>query len=46
MEVQALESFAFLDVLEEVISSMARMVATSEKIGVKVGWLDKAIGDM
>lgn len=33
--VQALESFAVLDVLEEVISLMAHIVAIVEKLGVK-----------
>lgn len=32
---QALESFAVLDVLEEVISLMAHIVAIVEKLGVK-----------
>lgn len=35
---------AFLDVFEEVISSVTRTTAIAEKMGLKVGLLDKAIG--
>lgn len=35
-----------LDVPEEVISLVARRVATTEKMGVKVKWLHRAIGDI
>lgn len=37
--VQALESFTFLKVPDETISSAGRCVATVEKMGVKIDWL-------
>lgn len=44
--VQALESFTFLKVPDETISSAGRCVATVEKMGVKIDWLHKIIGDI
>lgn len=44
--VQALESFTFLGVPDEVLSSVARMVATAERIKVRVDWLDAVIGNI
>lgn len=44
--VQELESFAILDVPDEVISRVARVVSTVEKSGVRVDWLDRVIGEV
>lgn len=41
--VQVLESFAVLEVPEEIISSVARTMATAEKVRVKIGWLDELL---
>lgn len=43
--VQAFESFVVLDVPNQVISKVARIVATAEKMGIKIRWLDKVIDD-
>lgn len=40
---QVLESFAVLEVPEEIISSVARTMATAEKVRVKIGWLDELL---
>lgn len=44
--VQALESFTFLGVPDEVLSSVARTVATAERMKVRVDWLDVVIGNI
>lgn len=43
--VQVLESSVALDVPDEVIFIVARIIATAKKVGVRVGWLDKVIND-
>lgn len=44
--VQELESFAVLDVPDEVISRVARVVSAAKKSGVRVDWLDRVIGEV
>lgn len=44
--VQELESFSALDVPDEVIARVARVISAAEKSGVRVDWLDRAIGDI
>lgn len=44
--VQALESFTFLRVPDEVLYSVARTVATTKRIKVRMDWLDEVIGDI
>lgn len=44
--VQALESFTFLGVPDEVLSTVARTVANAERMKVRVDWIDKVIGDV
>lgn len=44
--VQELESFAILDVPDEVISRVARVVSVAEKSGLRVDWLNRVIGEI
>lgn len=44
--VQELESFIILDVPDEVISRVARVVFVAEKSGVRVNWLDRIIDEV
>lgn len=44
--VQALESFSFLGVPDEVLSSVARTVVTAERMKVRVHWFDAVIGNI
>lgn len=44
--VQELESFSVLEVPGEVIARVARVISTAEKAGIRVDWLDRAIGDI
>lgn len=44
--VQELESFSVLDVPDEVIAGVAKVISTAEKFGIRVDWLDRAIGDI
>lgn len=44
--VQALGSLTFLGVPDEVLSSVARTVATAERMKVRVDWLDTVIGNI
>lgn len=44
--VWGLVSLAILEFLEQVIFRVAHVVATAEKGGVRVGWLDKLIGEI
>lgn len=44
--VRALESFTFLDVPDEVLSSVARTVATAERMNIRMNWLDGVLGDI
>lgn len=41
-----LESFDIIDVLDDVLSKVACIVAVPEKMGIKVRWLDKVIRDI
>lgn len=44
--VQELESFHILDVSDQVISGVACLVAAADKAGVRIGCLDKVIGEI
>lgn len=44
--VQALESFTFSGVPDEVLSLIACTVATVNEMGEKIDWLDKIIRDI
>lgn len=44
--VQELESFVVLDVPDEVISIVARVVSVAEKSGVRVDWLNLIIDEV
>lgn len=44
--VQELESFSVLDVPDEVIARIARVISTAEKFGIRVDWLDRALGEI
>lgn len=44
--VKKLGNFSILDVPDDAVSKVARRVAAAEKMGNKVGWLDKVIGDV
>lgn len=41
-----MESFNILDVLDEVVCKVACMVAATEKMEIKIEWLNNVIGDM
>lgn len=43
---RALESFTFLDVPDEVLSSVARTVTTVERMNIRMNWLDGVLGDI
>lgn len=43
---RALESYTFLDVPDEVLSSVARTVATAERMNIRMDWLDGVLGDI
>lgn len=40
-----LESFSILDVPDQVVSKVARVVAAVGKMGIQIRWLDKVIDD-
>lgn len=40
-----LENFTILDVPDNIVPEVARTVAATEKIGIKLKWIDKVIGD-
>lgn len=44
--VGTLESFAILDVPDQVISKVTRIAMAAEKIGIKIALVDKVIGDI
>lgn len=44
--VGTLESFAILDVPDQVISKVTRIAMAVEKIGIKIALVDKVIGDI
>lgn len=44
--VWVLESFAVLEVPDELVFLVARTIATAEKVGVRIEWLDQVIGDI
>lgn len=43
---KALESYSFVDVPDEVLSSVARTVATAERMSIRMDWLDGVLGDI
>lgn len=43
---QALESYTFLNVPDEVLSSVTRTVATVERMNIRMDWLDGVLGDI
>lgn len=43
---RALESFTFLDFPDEVLSSVARTVATAERMNIRMNWLNGVLGDI
>lgn len=44
--VKKLVTFTILDALDDVVSEVARTVVAVEKMGIKIRWLDKVIGDI
>lgn len=43
---RALESYTFLNVPDEVLSSVARTIATAERMNIRMDWLDGVLGDI
>lgn len=44
--IKKLETFASLDVPDDAVLKVVRTVAVAEKMGIKVGRLDKVVGDV
>lgn len=45
-KVQKLESFKILEVPTQVVSEVAGLVAAAVKMGIKVEWIDRVIGEI